>query len=161
MVHAKQVCSGAPLLAAVVAMLFVGGSAKGQEKRIQKSDLPSAVQKTADEQSKGATVRGYTKETEGGKVEYEVEMTIHGHSKDVSIGPTGDVLEVEEAVTLGALPAAVHEALQKKAGEGKIQKVESIEKQGNLVAYEAHILTGTKGSEIQVGPEGQPLDHEE
>jgi hypothetical protein len=30
-----------------------------------------------------------------------------------------------------------------------------------LVAYEAKILTGTKKSEVQVEPDGKPLDHEE
>jgi hypothetical protein len=40
-------------------------------------------------------------------------------------------------------------------------KVESITKHDRLVAYEAKVLTGTKKSEIQVGPDGKPLDHEE
>lgn len=132
-----------------------------QEKHIKKSDLPPAVQKTAAQQSQGATVRGYTQETENGKVEYEVEITVNGHSKDVSIDPDGNVLEVEEAMTFGDLPAAVRAALEKKAGAGKITRVESITKQGKLVAYEAHILAGAKKSEVQVGPGGEPLDHEE
>jgi hypothetical protein len=48
-----------------------------------------------------------------------------------------------------------------KAGKGKILEVESITKHDRLVAYEAKILTGTKKSEVQVGPDGKPLDHEE
>jgi len=132
-----------------------------QEKHIQKADLPPAVQKSAAEQSKGATVRGYTTETEDGKLEYEVEMTVDGHSKDVSMDPDGNVLEVEEQVTLDKLAAEVREGLQKKAAKGKITKVESIAKRGTLVAYEAQVLTGGKKSEVQVGPDGKPLDHEE
>jgi len=46
-------------------------------------------------------------------------------------------------------------------GGGKIGKVESITKQGKLVAYEAHVTTNGKRSEIQVGPDGRPLAHEE
>ena len=135
--------------------------AHSEEKHIKKSELPPAVQKTAAEQSAGATVRGYTQETENGKLEYEVEMTVNGHSKDVSIDPNGNILEIEEAVTFEDLPAAVRAGLQKKAGAGKITKVESITKQGKLVAYEAHILAGARKSEVQVGPGGEPLDHEE
>lgn len=146
--------------ALVVLVLVFVANAQGQEKHIKKSDLPPAVQKTAEEQSEGAKVRGYTQETEDGKLEYEVEMTVNGHSKDVSIDPSGNVLEVEEGVTLSGLSAAVREGLQRKAGR-KITRVESITKQGKLVAYEAHILTGTKKSEVQVGPDGKPLDHEE
>lgn len=147
--------------ALVVLVLVFVANVQGQEKHIKKSNLPPAVQKTAEEQSEGAKVRGYTRETENGKLEYEVEMTVNGHSKDVSIDPSGNVLEVEEGVTLSGLSAAVREGLQRKAGAGKITRVESITKQGKLVAYEAHILTGTKKSEVQVGPDGKPLDHEE
>jgi hypothetical protein len=132
-----------------------------KEKTLQKSDLPAAVQKTADEQSKGATVRGYASEVEDGKLQYELQLTVNGHSKDVSIAPDGTVLEVEEQVDLSALPAGVREGLQKKAGAGKIAKVESLTKRGKLVAYEAQILTGKKRSEVQVGPDGQSLAHPE
>jgi uncharacterized membrane protein YkoI len=145
----------------VVLFLFFAAGAPGQEKHVKRSDLPGAVQKTADEQSQGATVRGYTKETEEGKVEYEVEMIVNGHTKDVSIDPTGKLLEVEEQVALEALRAAVRDGLEKKAGNGKITKVESITKHGTLVAYEAKVLTGGKKSEVQVGPDGKGLDHEE
>jgi len=134
---------------------------RGQEKHIKKSDLPPAVQKTTAQQSVGATVRGYTQEMENGRLEYEIEMTVNGRSKDVSIDPTGNVLETEEGVTLGELPQPVRAALQKKAGAAKIEKIESITKQGKLVAYEAHILAGAQKSELQVGPGGEQLDHEE
>lgn len=145
----------------VAACVWFVASAAAQEKHIKKSDLPATVQKVADEQSKGATVRGYSQETEDGKLEYEVEMTVNGHGKDVSIDPDGNILEVEEQVDLGRLPASVREGLQQKAGSGKIGKVESITKHGSIVAYEAHVMTGMKKSEVQVGPDGKGLDHEE
>jgi biopolymer transport protein ExbD len=151
------------LIFSAMTVLFLSSPsiASAQEVRIQKSDLPAAVQKTADEQSKGATVRGYTMETEGGQLEYEVEMTVNGHSKDVSIDAKGSILEVEEEVTLEKLPAAVREGLQRKAGAGAIKKVESITKHDTVVAYEAKVITNGKKSEVQVGPGGKPLDHEE
>ena len=55
----------------------------------------------------------------------------------------------------------MREGLQKKAGNGKLTKVESIVKHGRVVAYEAQVLTSSKRSEVQVGPDGQQLDHEE
>jgi uncharacterized membrane protein YkoI len=150
----------------VVSTLFIlvlgfAASMSGQEKRIKRADLPPAVQKTADEQSKGATIRGYTSETEEGKLEYEVEMIVDGHTKDVSFDPSGNVLEVEEQVALDKLPAEVREGLQKKAGIGKLTKVESIVKHDKLVAYEAQVLDGSKRSEVRVGPDGRALDHKE
>ena len=88
-------------------------------------------------------------------------MTVSGHSKDVLIDPTGAVVEIEEQVALDSLPAAVKDGLQAKAGAGKILKVESLTKHDKLVAYEAKVQTDGKKSEIQVGPDGKPLDHEE
>lgn len=136
-------------------------SAGAAEKRIAKKDLPAAVQKTADEQAQGATVRGYTKDNEDGQLEYEVEMTVDGHSKDVSIAPDGTVLEVEEQVMLDSLPPQAHSALTTRAGKGKITKVESITKHGKIVAYEAQVMTAGRHSEIQVGPNGERLNREE
>lgn len=145
----------------IIFVLALAASTIAQEKRIKRADLPAPVQKSADEQSKGATIRGYTSETEEGQLEYEVEMIVDGHTKDVSIDPRGNVLEVEEQVTFDKLPTEVRGGLQKKAGGGKITKVESIVKKRKLVAYEAQVLTNGKRSEVQVGPDGKPLDHEE
>lgn len=131
------------------------------ERQVKKSELPAAVQKTADAQSAGATVRGYAKDTEDGKLEYELQLVVDGHSKDVTIDPQGNLLEIEEQVALDALPANVRDGLQTRAGKGKITKVESLTKKGSLVAYEAQVMTDGKHSEIQVGPDGQKLDHEE
>jgi hypothetical protein len=131
------------------------------EKKISASDLPPAVQKTAQEQSIGATVKGYSLDKENGQVEYEVEMTVNGHSKDVTIAPDGSVVEVEEQVQMGALPTSVQSALKDKAGNGTITKVESITKRGKIVAYEAAVKTASRHSEIQVGPNGESLAHEE
>lgn len=149
------------LIGSILLALFFTISLAAREKHLKRSDLPAAVQKTADEQSKGATVRGYASEIENGQLEYEVETTIHGQTRDVSIARDGSILEIEEQVALNALPAAVREALHDKAGRGTITKVESITKKGTLVAYEAQVRTGRKHSEVQVGPDGKSLAHEE
>ena len=48
-----------------------------------------------------------------------------------------------------------------EAGEGKLVKVETLTKQDKLVAYEAQVTRDGKKSEVQVDPDGKPLDHEE
>jgi hypothetical protein len=141
--------------------LLLAGFTSAQEKKIKRSDLPPAVEKTVAEQSKGATIRGFSTEQEKGQTLYEVEMTVSGHSKDVSMTADGTVVEVEEQVAMDSLPAEVKAGLQAKAGAGKILKVESLTKKGKLVAYEAQVETNGKKSEVQVGPDGKPLDHEE
>ena len=146
-------------------LLFVGlvlvQGAVAQEKKIKRSELPAAVEKTVVEQSKGATIRGFNQEQENGQTTYEAELIVNGHSKDVQMDANGTILEVEEQVDFQALPAEVQAGLQAKAGSRKITKVESITKKDKLVAYEAKVLTDGKKSEVQVGPDGKPLDHEE
>jgi hypothetical protein len=132
-------------------------NAHAAETRISPEKLPKAVRKTANEQSQGAIVRGYTKEAENGQIEYEVEMTVSGHSKDVSIASNGAIIEVEEEVALDALSPQVRKGLEAKAPGAKIRKVESLIKNGKIVAYEARVVKLGKDSEIQVGPEGKPL----
>jgi len=150
------------LIAAIAAAgLELAGTASAQEKKIKRSELPPAVEKTVAAQSAGATIRGFSEEKEKGQTFYEAEMIMNGHSKDVLIATDGTVVEVEEQVTLDSLPAEVKAGLQAKAAQGKILKVESITKKDKLVAYEAKVETNGKKSEVQVGPDGKPLDHEE
>lgn len=145
----------------IALVLLVPAFALAQEKKITRSELPSAVEKTVAEQSQGATIRGFSKETENGQTLYEAEMTVNGHSKDVTMDGEGQVVEVEEQVSIDSLSSAVRDGLNAKAGSGKIVKVESLTKKGKIVAYEAKVVTDGKRSEIQVGPDGKPLDHEE
>jgi len=132
-----------------------------QEKKIKRSDLPVPVEKTVEVESRGATIRGFSKEKQNSATYYELEMTVNGHERDVLIEQTGAIAEVEEEVAIGALPPAVRDGLMAKAGKGKIAKVESITKHDKLVAYEADVVRAGKKYEVQVGPDGKPLNHEE
>ena len=141
--------------------LLLAGSTSAQEKKIKRSDLPPAVEKTVAAESQGATIRGFSTEKEKGQTLYEAEMTVNGHSKDISMTADGSIVEIEEQVALDSLSPEVKAGLQAKAGKGKILKVESLTKKDKLVAYEAKVDTNGKKSEVQVGPDGKPLDHEE
>jgi hypothetical protein len=145
----------------VLAAFAVVAASPAQEKKIKRSELPPAVEQTVAAHSSGATIRGFSLERENGQTYYEAEMMVGGHSKDVLIDAKGAVVEVEEEVAIDALPAAVKAGLLAKAGVGKILKVESLKKHEKLVAYEAQVNTNGKRSEVQVGPDGKPLDHEE
>jgi hypothetical protein len=125
------------------------------EKKVQLKDLPAAVQATAKEESRGATVRGYTKEIENGKPEYEVETVINGMTKDIALDENGSVLEVEQQIELASLPAAAKAGLEKQAGQGKILKIESVTRGSNL-SYEAVVMRGRKRSEVAITSDGKP-----
>jgi len=123
----------------LVSGLFLTGIVLAQETKIKRSDLPPAVEKTVAEVSKDATIKGFNKEKEGGKLSYEVEMLANGHTKDVQIDPTGVVTEIEEEVAFDALTPGVQAGLNTKADGAKILKVESLTKKGKIVAYEAQV----------------------
>jgi len=142
-------------------LLFLTILSNAQEKRIQRSDLPPAVENTVAARSEGATISGFSLEKEKGQTYYEAEMTVNGHRKDILMDKDGAIVEVEEEIALDSLSPEVKDGLQHKAGAGRIIRVESITKQNKLVAYEAVVELGGKKKEIQVGPEGRRLNHEE
>ena len=145
----------------LIALLMTGLVAHAQEKKIKRAELPAAVEKTVAQQIKNATVQGFSTEIEKGKKLYEVELMVNGHSKDISMDGQGNIVEVEEEVSMESLPQSVKEGLTGAAGTATIGKIESLTKNGKLVAYEAVVKTGTKRSEIQVGPDGKKLAHPE
>ena len=149
------------LIAIAAALASVASLAQDHEKKIARAQLPAAVEKTVSSQAAGATINGFTQEQEKGETFYEAELLVRGHSKDILIDKAGNIVEIEEQVEFATLPAAVQSALQAKAGKGKLSKVESLTKHDKLVAYESTVTSGGKRTEIQVGPDGNTLDHEE
>jgi len=149
-----KLCSEITLSIFVVTLGFIAGHAS--EKAITMKDLPAAVERTVQEQSKGAAILHLSREVEGGKTVYEVEMKVKGHGKDVTIGASGAVIEVEEEVALESIPGAAREAIKKAAGSGQITRVETVT-EGNQLAYEAHLRKDGKRSEVKVSGDGRLL----
>jgi hypothetical protein len=80
----------------------------------------------------------------------------------VEVDANGAILAIEEQVAIDSLSDKVKAGLGARAAERKILKVESLTKNGKLVAYEAKVQSASgKKSEIQVGPDGEPLEHEQ
>jgi hypothetical protein len=147
--------------ALVIGLAVTLTPAQEKERQIKREQLPPAVEQTVARESEGATIKGFATEVENRQRFYEASLIVNGHGKDILIDKNGNVVEVEEEVTLTSLSPAVQEALRKAAGSGTIVVVESLTKNGTLVAYEAHIKRGTKRSEFQVGPNGEKLKRPE
>jgi hypothetical protein len=143
------------------AVLAITQIATAQEKRIDRSALPPAVEKAVQIETQGATIKGFAQEREHSKTFYEAETVVNGHTRDVLFAADGSITEIEEEVAFNSLPADVQAALTQKAAGAKINKVESLTKKGKLVAYEAAITKGKTNKEIQVGPDGKNLAKEE
>lgn len=147
-----------PIAATILAFAL---TASAQEKKIERSALPAAVEKAVQAETKGATIKGFAQEREHGKTFYEVETIVDGRTRDILFAPDGTIAEIEGEVAFDSLPAGVQAGLKKKAGGVNIEKVESLTKKGSLVAYEGHVKRNGKDAEIQVDPDGRNLTHEE
>ena len=146
---------------AVLVLGLVFSVANAQEKKLTRKQLPAAVEKTVASESEGATIKGFATEVEKGQRLYEAELMVNGHHKDILMNRQGVIVEVEEEVSMDSLPATVQDGLRKAAGSGTIGMIESLTKNGKLVAYEAVVKRGKRRSEIQVGPQGEKLKRPE
>ena len=76
---------------ALVATMSLTLPALTEDKKINRSDLPPAVEKTVAAQIQGATVRGFSEDKENGQTFYEAKLTVKGHSKDVLMDANGKI----------------------------------------------------------------------
>jgi hypothetical protein len=158
------------IIALLITGLLVAGSAFARGKKINRSELPAAVERTLQLESQGAEVKHLSQENKNGQIYYKAKMKMDGRSKEVLINANGDVLKVKEKVSVDRLPTEVKAGIEAKAGFlGHIAEVESITKNDRLVAYEARVerpvffVPGVSvvSSIVQVGPDGKNLDHKE
>src|SRR5487761_2073757 len=110
------------------------------EKTLALRDLPPAVQKTVQQEAKGAEIKNISKETENGVAQYEIETMLNGKHRDVDDDTKGTLLVVEEESTLDAVPAAAKAAILKKVADGKLGMVETFKRNGETM-YEAAYTT--------------------
>lgn len=105
-------------------------------KKLELKDLPLAVQKTIQDESKGAEIKNIGKETEHGVAQYEVETILNGKHRDFNVDTKGVLLLVEEETTIDSIPAAAKAGILKKVADGKLGMVELF-KRGGETMYEA------------------------
>jgi hypothetical protein len=143
------------------ALVVLGGHAVAQEtkaKSLQLRDLPAAVQKTVTENLKGGEIKSIGKETEDGIAQYEIESVLNGKTRDFNVDTKGQLLLVEEATTIDAIPAAAKASILKKVADGKLGAVETYLKPGQPLAYEAaYTAKGGKRHEVLVKADGTEI----
>jgi len=140
---------------AIMALCCAAGAQEKKNKGLQLKDLPAAVQKTVEATVKGGEIRNVAKEKEDGVEQYEIETTLNGKSRDFSIDSNGVLLEIEEATTIDAVPAAAQAGILKRVGNGKLRAVETFSRPGKAMLYEA-AYTDARGKkhEFLVKPDG-------
>ena len=138
----------------LVAFTFLALSGIAAAKSLQLKDLPAAVQKTVQEQTKGAEIKTISKETEKGVTQYEIETIVNGKHRDFNVDTKGGLVVVEEETSIDSIPAAAKAAIEKKVAGGKLGMVETVTK-GSTTLYEASFTTKAgKKSAVLVKPDG-------
>ena len=130
------------LFAGAVAGLAVAAAS------IPLKDLPAAVQKTVQEQSRGAEIKNISKEKEKGAWQYEVETMLNGKHRNFNVAANGALIVVEEEIAIADIPATAKAAIEKKVGTGKLTMVETVTKDGTTM-YEG-IFTNKSGKKMEV-----------
>ena len=127
------------------------------ETRVKLQDLPAAVQEAVKVHSKSATVRGFSKEIKDGRALYEVELSVKGLTRDLTLDAQGNVVADEQQTTLQDIPAVARAAIEKAATGGKLTLVEKVI-EGSSILYEGNITKGGKELEIKVDANGKPVE---
>ena len=107
------------VLFAMVALVAEAQEKKG--KGLQLRDLPAAVQKTVQDHLMGGEIKSIGKEKEDGVEQYEVESVLNGNSRDFNVDSKGNLLLVEVATTVDAIPAAAKASILKKASSLRLK----------------------------------------
>lgn len=144
------------LLGTAALVLAAAAMVTAQDKPVKMADLPAPVRQTVQDQLKqGATLRGLSTDMEGGQREYEAELTVKGHHRDLAMDANGAITEAEETVALSSLPAAAQAALRR---QGHVLSVEEVTHNDSFVAYEAVVRrTNGKKHEVRVDKAGNSV----
>ena len=117
-------------------------------KKLELKDLAPAIQKTIQDEAKGAEIKNIGKETEDGVAQYEVETMLNGKHRDFNVDTKGKLLVMEEETPIDSIPAAAKAAILKKVADGKLGMVELFIRGGETM-YEAG-YTGKDGKKHAV-----------
>jgi len=127
---------------------------EGKEAKFQLTNLPQAVRATVEAETKNATIKGLSKETEKGKTVYELESLVNGRTRDLMIDSAGKVYVVEEQLDADKAPPPVRSALEAK---GTIVVLESVLENGKTT-YEGQVKTKAgKKLSMELDADGKPV----
>jgi uncharacterized cupredoxin-like copper-binding protein len=115
--------------------------------------LPAAVLAAFRQSYPKAVIKNASKEVENGKTTWEVESVDGSLARDLVYNPDGTVVDIEEAVAIETLPAAVTAAVKAQYPKASITKAEKLFR-ADKWTYELTLKGAAKPS-IELTPEGK------
>ena len=151
--------------AVVVAAVFVlpAAVARAGDEPKDLDKIPKAVMDALKAKFPGAKIDTWTKETENGKVIYDMEFKKDGRKAEADIAEDGTIQNFEEEFDAKDLPKAVTEAVEKKYPESKLKEVMEIteikDKKEVHGGFEIVLETADKKEvEVTVAKDGKILE---
>jgi hypothetical protein len=141
------------IVLAIVAISLAGFSASSQERKIGKKSVPAAVLSAFKSAYPNATMLGFAREKENGKVFYEIESKDGDIGRDILYNADGTIEEIEETIGTGDLPSAIRDVVQSKYPGAVIAKAEKIT-HGEKVGYEVIAKHGKKRFALEFDGDG-------
>jgi uncharacterized membrane protein YkoI len=146
----------------LVVLMSLAQAADKKEEKITADKVPQKVMDAVKARFARPEFVSITKETDNGKVVYDLEFKFEGRKYEMDVEENGTVLEVEKEVFLKDVPKAVLKVIEEKYPKSTVKEVMEV----NLVKdnkekpdhYEVTIETADKKTiEIEVSLDGKIL----
>jgi uncharacterized membrane protein YkoI len=148
----------------VLAVAVRSADEKKRAEKIAPDKLPKAVVDTINARLPGAEITSAEKETEDGKVVYDIELKHKGRKYEMDVLEDGTPIEIEKEVPLKDVPAAAARALKEKYPDATVQAVMEVNKvKGRTETpdhYEVTLKVGGKEREVLVSLDGKSVKTE-
>jgi uncharacterized membrane protein YkoI len=149
----------------VATLLVLATGADSLAEKVAYDKVPKKVRDAVEARFPDAKVSGVEKETEDGKIVYDIELKHKGRKYEMDIQEDGTVLEIEKEVAAKDLPKAVKTAVSAKYPGAKLKDIMEVNKvKDNKETpdhYEIIILTAdNEEREILVSLDGKSIKAE-
>ena len=122
---------------------------------------PAAVTTAIDKAFPKAKIDSCKPEKEHGHDQFEVKLTrADGSKAEVDVAPDGKILQVEEAIAVDKLPAAVVKAFAAKFPKTKIDRAEKQTPSSGSPTFELAFQANGKTKEVTFGEDGKFIEEE-
>ena len=145
------------------ALAFISNAVMADDEKLPLDKVPGAVKESVKKRFPNAEIVGAAKETENGKVKFELNLKDNGQNIDVIVTPEGAIETIEKEIAAKDLPKVVADAVAAKYPKATYKKYEVVIKvkdgKETLEYYEVTINTGDKKDlEVEITPEGKIKD---